>query len=180
MGRKNILKEILEFVKEKHEGQVRRNGEPYYYHLQRVQKLVKDSGYDVLYQGVALLHDVLEDTNTTEDELYSLYDMQAVDCVKILTRTTKNEKKYVDNILDYEVTAVVKSADKIDNMISAGLIARDPKHRKWAINYIKKAEKYYKNRFCKAVDDSIDLAKELINNDLDYDEAIKKIGKIKY
>ena len=109
-----------------------------------------------------------------------MYDKQAVDCVKLLTRTTKNEKKYVNNVLSYEVSAVVKSADKIDNMISAGIIARDSKHRKWAINYIKKAEKYYKNRFCKAVDDAIDLAKELINNDLDYDEAIKKIGKIAY
>lgn len=176
--KKELYNSILKFVSKKHENQIRKNGEPYINHLIRVCKNVEDSGYDQMHQAVALLHDVLEDTDTTEEELNKLYDMEAVDCIKVLTRTTSNEKEYINSILDFKMAIVVKSADIIDNMLSAGVLARDPRYRDWAINYIRKAEIYYKGKFCKAVDEAITLSKELENNNVKFEDAIKKIGKI--
>lgn len=176
---KDLYFKLLLFVLDKHGKQERKNCEPYVKHLIRVYKVVEDSGYDQMYQAVALLHDVLEDTDTTVDELNSFCDMEAVESIIALTRTTKNEKEYVNKILKDKIAPVVKSADIIDNMLSARELGRIPKHRKWAINYINKAEKYYKHRFCKAVDRAIDIAKEHIDGDENLGEAYKKIGKIK-
>lgn len=174
---KYLYNKVFSYVSQKHGHQKRKNNELYLKHLIRVSKLVEESGYDEKYQIVALLHDVLEDTNATEDELLSMVDKETVECVKVLTRTTSNEE-YVKNILNNKIAIVVKSADIIDNMLSAGVLGRNPQFKEWSLNYISNAEKYYMNKFCKATDRAISIAKELITNDESFDEAFKKIEKI--
>ena len=65
--------EILkEYVKIKHEGQKRKQGTPYYLHPFAVADILKEKGFNDDYQAAGLLHDTLEDTNATKEEILKL------------------------------------------------------------------------------------------------------------
>lgn len=63
----------LEFAKERHAGQKRDEGTPYFEHITGVIEILLKCGKitDYIFT-IAALHDVLEDTETTKDELYTL------------------------------------------------------------------------------------------------------------
>lgn len=69
----NKMNEALEFAKKKHEGQVRKDGSPYIYHPIKVAETIKKyfPNHDKLNELItaAYLHDVIEDTDTTIDEI---------------------------------------------------------------------------------------------------------------
>ena len=59
----------LEFAKAKHKGQKRIGGDDYITHPIAVSEIVKNQGFDEIYQITALFHDLLEDTDATEEEI---------------------------------------------------------------------------------------------------------------
>ena len=63
------LQRALEFAKEKHKGQKRIGGDDYITHPIAVSEIVKNQGFDENYQIAALFHDLLEDTDATEEEI---------------------------------------------------------------------------------------------------------------
>ena len=63
------IEEIKEYVKNKHEGQRRKQGTPYYLHPYAVAEMLKNKGFGEDYQATGLLHDTLEDTNATKEEI---------------------------------------------------------------------------------------------------------------
>lgn len=66
--------EFLDFVKYWHKDQVRKyTGEPYWYHLVEVAEILESVGLGKL-QLIALGHDLLEDTDCTEDDIRSALD----------------------------------------------------------------------------------------------------------
>ena len=148
------------FATEKHAGQTRKDGTPYIYHPMEVARMVKDAGYGERYQITAILHDVLEDTDATEEEVLS-FGQDIYNAVKFVTRPAgMNEAEYVDAILKNHMAAVVKNADKMHNVWSIQFLGepgkkRDPKTIQTAHNYVKKAEKYYSEKFSPALDDLI-------------------------
>ena len=48
--------------------------------------ILKKEGYDIEYQIVALFHDLLEDTDATEDEIRSIAGEEVLQAVKLLTK----------------------------------------------------------------------------------------------
>ena len=66
------LQLALEFAKEKHKGQKRIGGDDYITHPIAVCEIVKNQGFDVSYQIAALFHDLLEDTDATEEEILNI------------------------------------------------------------------------------------------------------------
>ena len=146
----------LAFAAIKHAEQTRREGTPYIYHPIRVAEILRDAGYGLEYQVVALLHDTLEDTDATEDDIRK-YGDDVLEAVSLLTRPDgADEKKYVDAILKNPLAAAVKAADKMDNVRCAA----ETKDRKWGEKYIRKARVYYYGRFSDAFVKAICLAEE--------------------
>lgn len=79
--------------------------------------IVKQGGYDLEHQITALLHDVLEDTEYRKEDLLQ-FGENVADAVFTLTRKKgETEPEYVDRVLKNHMAAVVKNADKINNLI---------------------------------------------------------------
>lgn len=146
-----LFSKALCFAADKHKTQVRRDGSPYILHPIKVAEIVRESGYDTRYQIAALLHDTLEDTDATEEEIKAFGD-DIYEAVCLLTRPDNiDENEYINKILDNHISAIVKAADKMHNMYEASLC----EDKQWAAQYIKKSKKYYFGKFNKCVNDSI-------------------------
>lgn len=113
-GRCRVLEQMVEKAKElclsAHAGQVDRAGEPYWKHPFAVWEKVRG---DEVAEAVALLHDVIEDTDMTEDGLRRLgFPDEVVWRVAALTR--RDGEPYLDYVrraAQDAVTRKVKLAD---------------------------------------------------------------------
>ena len=85
MQEPELFARAIGLAAERHANQNRKDGTPYIYHPLKVAELVKDAGYGLRYQMAAVLHDVLEDTETTEEEL-TLFGEDVLEAVKLGTR----------------------------------------------------------------------------------------------
>ena len=96
--------DALNFVKEKHEGQLRDNGSPYFKHiLDVVDILIEDgSGWDDTLLA-AVLHDTLEKTDATFDELKERFGDIAANTVELLVKAEgESYDDYTDRIFSDE------------------------------------------------------------------------------
>lgn len=110
----------LRFATEKHEGQYRIGGLSYITHPVAVAEIVKEKGGDIDAVIAALFHDLLEDTDATEEEIRSLGNEKILKTVKLLTKTKGYVMKdYVDGIRKDETAFLVKGADRLHNLRSA-------------------------------------------------------------
>lgn len=142
------INEATIFAAEKHKGQKRKDGSEYINHPVKVATYLKDKGYGEDYILAALFHDLLEDTDATEDEIVAYSNPEVLEAVKLLTkRTEKSEECYIKDILSNEIARVVKAADRFDNL-------NDAFNGKAAFikRYLDDTEKYYLGRFGEEVD----------------------------
>ncbi len=112
-----LYDKVLEFVKEKHKGQIRRSGEPVVSHPIGVAEILKQAGYSERYQIVGLMHDLIEDTDTTIDEIRELVqDEEIVQGVISLTKTDEMSlEESIDNAKKDMFGKVIKGADRLQN-----------------------------------------------------------------
>ena len=154
MSKEEKLAKAIAFAAEKHANQKRKDGTPYIFHPMAVAELLKRYGYDIDYQVAGILHDVLEDTDATDEEVRA-FGENVYEAVKLVTRPKgADESEYVKNILGNRMAAAVKNADKIHNMYD--IITTN--NRNAILNYAKKVKKYYKRKFSYALDNAIDNA----------------------
>ncbi len=159
MSENELFAKAIGFAASKHKEQVRKDGTPYIYHPLKVAELVKDAGYGLNYQMAAILHDVLEDTDATENEVRQ-FGEDVLDAVRLLTRPEgADEDEYVAAILKNHMATVVKNADKIHNMHDVGYCT----DREWGKRYVKKVKKHYEGKFSKALDEAIGNAEEMLD-----------------
>ncbi len=156
----DMLAKAIAFAADKHKEQTRKDGTPYIYHPLHVAELVKNAGFDMRYQVVAVLHDVLEDTDATEDEVL-IFGEDILEAVKLLTRPEgAKEEDYVAAILENPMATVVKNADKINNI-------QDTTHcpdRAWGKRYVEKVKLYYGGKFSEQLDAALSEAAENLKN----------------
>ena len=130
---------IKEYVKEKHKGQKRKQGTPYYIHPLEVSNILKEKGFSTEYQIVGLFHDLLEDTNTTYEEIEKLTSKQIAEIVKLLTKEPGYVmREYIDRIKNNEMARMVKLADRIHNLSETQYASVE-----FQIKYIKETEKWF-------------------------------------
>ena len=111
------VRRALEFASEKHKGQKRIGGDDYITHPIAVCEIVKNQGYGEDYQITALFHDLLEDTNATEEEILQYGNDEILVAVKLLTKQKGYDmQEYIKAIKGNEIAFIVKSADRLHNL----------------------------------------------------------------
>lgn len=132
----NYLKEI---VKEKHKGQTRKQGTPYYLHPFTVAQILKDKGFNEKYQITGLFHDLLEDTDTTSKFIVDISDLEIANAVELLTKKEGyNMISYINGIKQNEIAKMVKLVDRIHNLSETHYASNQFKEK-----YIKETEDWY-------------------------------------
>lgn len=122
-----IISDVLNFATQKHEGQKRVSGEPYITHPLAVANILVDLGLDYSSICAALLHDVLEDTDTTEEELRNKFGDVITNLVVAVTKLQKikisKEREQAENFcklflaMSYDIRVIIiKLADRLHNM----------------------------------------------------------------
>ena len=132
----NKIKRAIEFATQKHKGQKRIGGKDYITHPIAVCEMVKKQGYGEEYQIAALFHDLLEDTNATEEEILFYGNQNILTAVKLLTKEKGYDMKtYIDGIKANPIAFAVKSADRLHNLQCA-LVTSNEFKRKYILETV--------------------------------------------
>src|SRR5574341_593227 len=123
-----VVRRAYEFSAKAHEGQLRRSGEPYLQHPIAVAGVLTSLKTDVTAIVAGLLHDTLEDTLATPDELEKEFGKDVVHLVDGVTKIGKipfrnyeekqaeNFRKMVLSMADDIRVVLIKLADRLHNM----------------------------------------------------------------
>jgi GTP pyrophosphokinase len=127
-----------------HEGQVRLSGEPYLSHPLEVAGILADMNLDVVSIAAGLLHDVLEDTQATEEDIQTLFGKEVRHIVSGVTKLSKvrihdsqareaeSMRKMLLAMADDLRVILIKLADRLHNMRTLQFHNNDSKRRKIA------------------------------------------------
>ncbi|MCI7767999.1 MAG: HD domain-containing protein [Oscillospiraceae bacterium] len=115
----------------KHEGQLRKGGEPYITHPAAVAEMLGEQGYDEDYLIAGLFHDLLEDTDASEEDISNLGGEAVLEAVRLLTkREGYVMSEYIAGIKQNPIAFAVKAADRLHNLRSA-FVADDAFKRRY-------------------------------------------------
>ena len=136
MDDSEMLQRALIFAKEKHKGQKRIGGDDYITHPIAVCEIVKSQGLDKNYQIAALFHDLLEDTDATEEEILKYGNREILESVKLLTKEKGYDmSEYVGAIRQNPIAFAVKAADRLHNLQCA-IITDEEFKRKYILETV--------------------------------------------
>ena len=128
----NLIKRAFFLAKEAHEGVRRRSGEPYLLHPIAVAKIViEEIGLGVKSVVASLLHDVVEDTEYTVEDMERIFGPKIASMVDGLTKMsgvfnadTSEQAEYFRKVLltlsDDVRVILIKIADRLHNMRTLG------------------------------------------------------------
>lgn len=110
----STLNRALEIAVIHHGGQTEKNGAPYAFHPIRLALTMRTDSERI----TALLHDIVEDTDVTLDDLKDEgFAPEIVEAVRLLTRIPDEDyDAYIDRIAANPLARAVKLADLADNM----------------------------------------------------------------
>lgn len=113
-----------------HEGQVRLSGEPYLSHPLEVAGILADMKLDAVSVAAGLLHDVIEDTHATAQEIMEIFGEEITHIVNGVTklsalsfgssqaRQAENIRKMILAMADDIRVILIKLADRLHNMMT--------------------------------------------------------------
>jgi guanosine-3',5'-bis(diphosphate) 3'-pyrophosphohydrolase len=139
----DLLRRAYVYSAMAHRGQVRVSGEPYLVHPLEVARILAEMHLDDLTIATGLLHDLLEDTWVSEEELESQFGEHITGLVKALTKITTMEQSYAareaaqaENVRRMLLASIadvrvifVKLADRLHNMRTLGYLADEARRR---------------------------------------------------
>ena len=126
----NLIYLASTIANKSHKNQFRQSGDPYITHPLRVAKHLILYNFDTNTICAALLHDVLEDTNTTEQELIQLFGKDITNLVLGVTKLNninflnnheaqiENFRKFILAFINDIRVLIIKLFDRLDNMRS--------------------------------------------------------------
>lgn len=136
-----LLLKAYEYAKEAHANQKRASGEPYFIHPCAVADILMDLGLDAATIAAALLHDVIEDTANTAEDIRREFNDEVLALVggvtkleKIVFKSKEDEnaenfrKIFVAMAKDVRVI-IIKLADRLHNMRSLNFLSPERQQR---------------------------------------------------
>uniref|UniRef100_Q029J7 (P)ppGpp synthetase I, SpoT/RelA n=1 Tax=Solibacter usitatus (strain Ellin6076) TaxID=234267 RepID=Q029J7_SOLUE len=135
------LEKAFRFASKYHEGQTRDSGEPYMAHPVMVAHILADMRMDVVAMETGLLHDVVEDTSVTVEQVRKEFGPDVARCVDGVTKLTKldvfsAEDRQAESVRKMLLAMVedirvilVKLADRIHNMRTLGYLNPERRER---------------------------------------------------
>ena len=138
---KEMLVKAYKYAEEAHADQKRASGEPYFIHPCAVADILIDLGLDAATIAAALLHDVIEDTSSTAEDIKREFGDEVLDLVSGVTKLEKivfksqedadaeNFRKiFVAMAKDVRVI-IIKLADRLHNMRSLNFLSAERQQR---------------------------------------------------
>ena len=135
------LREAYLFAAEHHKGQVRDSGEEYMCHPVNVALILAGMQIDLVCLQTGLLHDVVEDTGVTIEQIQKKFGPEVARCVDGVTKIGKlnlhsREARQAENMRKMLLAMVsdirvilVKLADRLHNMRTLGAVSRERQER---------------------------------------------------
>lgn len=132
-----LIKRAYEFAKDKHKDQLRRSGEPYIIHPIQVAYILSTLGLDHSTICAALLHDVIEDTDVTLEDIAKEFSPEIAEMVDGVTKLSKlnytsEQEQQVENYrkmflaMGKDIRVIlIKLADRLHNMRTLKYLTRD-------------------------------------------------------
>ena len=126
------VRKAYEYASILHDGQVRQSGEPYITHPLNVAYILADMHADGDTICAGLLHDTLEDTNITKEDIAHDFNQNVANLVDGVTKLSKmnfsskqdqnyaNTRKIITGITEDVRIIIIKLADRLHNMRTLG------------------------------------------------------------
>jgi GTP pyrophosphokinase len=136
----DLIERAYHFSERMHQGQTRRSGEPYFVHPVEVAKLISDMKLDVPSIATGLLHDTVEDTLTSLDQVEKEFGTEIAALVDGVTKISKinfktREERQAENFRKMIIAMardirviLVKLADRMHNMRTLSYLSEDKQH----------------------------------------------------
>ena len=121
------IQKAYEYADRKHKNQLRKSGEPYIIHPLAVAEIVAEIGLDTDAIVAALLHDCLEDTDASFDEISHMFGQTVAELVEGVTKLTRvqystTEEQQMENLrkmfmaMSKDIRVIlIKIADRLHN-----------------------------------------------------------------
>ncbi len=136
-----LIERSFAFAAERHAGQKRRSGDPYVVHPVGVAKIISELRLDVPSVCAGLLHDCVEDTSATADDIGRLFGTEIQFLVEGVTKLgqipwTTREERQAENFrkmllaMARDIRVIlIKLADRVDNMRTLVHMPREKQER---------------------------------------------------
>ena len=124
----SIIDRAVDYARNKHKDQTRKDGSPYIIHPLAVAKIVAEMGLDADAVMGALLHDCIEDTDASHEDIERLFGQTVAELVEGVTKLTRanfssTEQAQMENLrkmfmaMSKDIRVVlIKIADRLHNM----------------------------------------------------------------
>lgn len=187
----DLIRRAYEYSRDKHAHQTRHSGDPYYGHTVAVAMLLADLHLDVATVCTGLLHDTVEDTDATLEEITELFGkdvarlvdgetkLSQMELISKRTRQAENFQKLVLAITDDVRVLLVKLCDRLHNMRTLHFMPKQEKRERIAREtleiYAPLARRIGVNRICVELED---LAFRNINPDA-YESITRRLAALR-
>ncbi len=137
---RTLIQKAYDFAKKAHEGQLRKSGEPYFNHVFATAKNLAELGMGSIIISAGLLHDVIEDTPVTEEDVQREFGDEILLLVKGVTKLGtiryKGIERKVENLRRFFVSMAedlrvltIKLADRLHNIETLSHVRPDKQKR---------------------------------------------------
>lgn len=136
------IEKAYKYAKKKHDGQFRSSGEPYYTHPVAVAQVLADMKMGETTLITAILHDTVEDTDATMEDIEKTFGKTVADLVNGVSKLTRIESQTIEGkqaenfrklllAMSEDIRVLlVKLADRLHNMRTLNGIKRHDKRRR--------------------------------------------------